>query len=154
MFASGAASGGVELACSMNPVHRGDRCFSENDLLAVDLPTERDQETLVLPFEEVLDEISNEGRNWHRLTIMDRMAFMDVCPSGLLDAAEELLSGLSHALAVEGLCESYHALPFMGGVAEQPAALMEAFAVIRSTRNRVHEKERKEAEAKARRGSK
>jgi hypothetical protein len=41
---------------------------------------------------------------------------------------------------LESACFNYHCLPYDGGIFDQPLYLMEAFNIIRSTKNRYENK--------------
>jgi hypothetical protein len=52
-----------------------------------------------------------------------------VCPTSLVDWQTRQL------LEIESGCKEYHALPYEGGLMDQPVWLLEAFDIIRSERN-------------------
>jgi hypothetical protein len=85
--------------------------------------------------------------------MMDRAEVMGLCPNGLLDrfAAPEV-DGAQGVLAIESMCETYSTVPFPGTLLEQPNALLEAFAVVRSTRNEIQAR-RMKAEAEKHTGT-
>lgn len=84
----------------------------------------------------VLDWAADEVADWYGMPMTQRLLFMGVCVPALLDPAitPEVLPAYS-VLSYEGLAEAYHTLPYPGALFDQPAGLVEAFSVIRRTKN-------------------
>ncbi len=59
-----------------------------------------------------------------------------LCLPGLLQVTDGI-GEASELIGWEGMAEAYSALPFPGGLLEQPAALIEAFGVVRQTRSTI-----------------
>lgn len=70
--------------------------------------------------------------------LLKRLDAMNICVNTLLDPnVSEDVADAVEAVALEGLCESYHVLPEPGGLSGQAAVTLEAFSVVREARNQV-----------------
>jgi hypothetical protein len=107
---------------------------------------------VVLTVDEAVEHLGDALHDWHNLSFVQRVEEMDLCLAGL--CSSPWLGGARAAfdlIGLEGLIEQFGGRPDAGGWLDQPYAYVEAFAVIRSTRNAIADRMRKEAEANAKR---
>lgn len=84
----------------------------------------------------MLDWCADEMAEWLNAPMAQRLLTMGVCVPSLLNENVMPDIGEAHAVvAAEGLCEGYHVLPYEGPLGKQPQGLVEAFSIIRRTRN-------------------
>jgi hypothetical protein len=136
--------------------HEDDRCPATQRLVRVDLPSAvggRD-DVLYLTAEEVWDHLDEREHEWGSLPVLERARYMVVCVPGLL-AVTPGVERAGEWVGLEGFSEAYGALPFDGPLTRQPPWMLQAFSVVRSTRNqyRIAEMRQREADAMNRLGA-
>jgi len=87
-----------------------------------------------LNWEEIYEAIDDFVLQNPQQSEYDALFFLlKICPVGL-PVEDELFW-----LDLEAHCSQYHCLPYPGGLLDQPARIMDAFAIIRSVRNRYEQ---------------
>lgn len=110
----------------------------------IDVPTgtERDAKVYV-DVERFWEHIEDGAWEWASLPAVERIAYSTVCGPGLISVTPAVLDAYE-LIGLEGFAEAYSALPYKGSLLEQPAGLLEAWGVIRQTRNQHRLREMRE----------
>jgi len=96
---------------------------------------------------DVWRHLRNDENDWGPLPLLERVTFMNICKPGLLNmTVSPRLALARRAAQMQARCETYHALPYPGAVADQPEALMQAFEVVRIANLDVHLREQRARE--------
>ena len=76
--------------------------------------------------------------------MLERIEYIGVCPSSIVSyIPNKDISPIMTSISEEGLGESFHVLPYSGGLRDQPHGIIQAFSLIRATRNELQAKELK-----------
>ena len=118
-------------------------CFAANEYARVVLPDESGEggRAVVMSPDTVLEYVGDTVREWNYADPLERLRSMEVCVPGLMGSEHTPWLGAAwHVLGIEGVAESFSALPYPGGVMQQPTAMVEALSIIRATRNAIQDR--------------
>lgn len=110
-----------------------------------------DKARAILTVREVLEHLSDTHHDWHGLSHLDRLGQMGLCISGICNSPYLPGTGAAwNLIALEGLGEEFGGLPARGGWLDQPYGYVQAYSVIRSTRNQIQDRNIKAAKDNSR----